>query len=105
MIREYSDEEAKTAREQAFEFLSNAVKTRVDIKQANKTNILKARDKGLISKDTPNTDLDDYTSKLSYQHSCMSMLNQPQTTDAFNVLEKIYERRSASQRVNVDQGP
>ena len=65
MIREYGDKETKTAREQASEFLSNAAKMRVDIKQAEKTNLLKARDEGLMSKDMPDKDLYDCTLKLS----------------------------------------
>jgi len=89
MIRECGDSEAKMAREQASNFLSNAVKMRVDMEQVENTNISKARDEGSIINGTPDKDLDDYASKLSYQHSCMSMLNQPPTTAAFNLLDKL----------------
>ena len=54
MMRECGDSEAIMAREQqASNFLSNAVKMRIDMEQVEKTNPSKARDEGLISNDTP----------------------------------------------------
>ena len=57
------------------------------LSKSKNNNLLKARNEGLVSKDTPDKDRDDYVSKLSYQNGCMSMLNQPPTTDAFNFLD------------------